>query len=146
MQPIHATSDMEMADRFWGERNKYSYAWRTVKEAGALLAFGSDAPVDPIEPLKGIYAAVTRRRPDGRPGPEGWYPEQRLTMAETVEAFTLGAAFAGNREARLGSIVPGKLADLTILDRDIFAIPDDELLEVKVAATIIGGQFGYRDF
>jgi predicted amidohydrolase YtcJ len=67
-------------------------------------------------------------------------------MAETVEAFTLGAAFAGNREARLGSIVPGKLADLTILDRDIFAIPDDELLEVKVAATIIGGQFGYRDF
>jgi predicted amidohydrolase YtcJ len=146
MQPIHATSDMEMADRFWGERNKYSYAWRTVKEAGALLAFGSDAPVDPIEPLKGIYAAVTRRRPDGRPGPAGWYPEQRLTMAETVEAFTLGAAFAGNREARLGSIVPGKLADLTILDRDIFAIPDDELLEVKVAATIIGGQFGYRDF
>ena len=123
MQPIHATSDMEMADRYWGERNQYSYAWRTVKETGATLAFGSDAPVDPIEPLKGIYASVSRRRPDGSPGAEGWYPEQRLTMAETIEAFTLGAAFAGNREGRLGTIETGKWADLTILDRDIFHHP-----------------------
>jgi predicted amidohydrolase YtcJ len=146
MQPIHATSDMEMADRYWGERNQYSYAWRTVKQTGALLAFGSDAPVDPIEPLKGIYAAVTRRRPDGSPGVEGWYPEQRLTMAETIEAFTMGAAVAGNREDRLGSIEPGKWADFTILDRDIFNTPPDELLDVQVAGTVIGGEFKYRSF
>lgn len=146
MQPIHATSDMEMADRYWGDRNQYSYAWRTVKETGAILAFGSDAPVDPIEPLKGIFAAVTRRRPDGSPGPEGWYPEQRLTMAETIEAFTMGAAIAGNREKRLGSIEPGKWADFTILDRDIFTIPHDEILDVDVAGTVIGGDFKFRSF
>lgn len=146
MQPIHATSDMDMADRYWGTRNQYSYAWRTVKETGAVLAFGSDAPVDPIDPLMGIYAAVSRRRPDGSPGVEGWYPEQRLTMAETIEAFTMGAAFAGNREGRLGSIEPGKCADFTILDRDVFAIPQDELLEVQVEGTVIGGEFKYRTF
>ncbi len=146
MQPIHATSDMEMADRYWGERNQYSYAWRTVKETGAMLAFGSDAPVDPIDPLKGVYAAVSRRRPDGSPGVEGWYPEQRLTMAETIEAFTLGAAFAGNREKRLGSIEAGKWADFTILDRDIFEISQDEIPAVAVAGTVIGGDFKYRAF
>jgi len=146
MQPIHATSDMEMADRYWGERNKYSYAWRTVKETGATLAFGSDAPVDPIDPLGGIYAAVSRRRPDGSPGVEGWYPEQRLTMAETIEAFTLGAAFAGNREKRLGSIEAGKWGDFTILDRDIFEIPQDEISAVEVDGTVVSGEFKYRGF
>jgi predicted amidohydrolase YtcJ len=146
MQPIHATSDMDMADRYWGHRNQYSYAWRTVKEMGAVLAFGSDAPVDPIDPLKGIYAAVSRRRPDGSPGVEGWYPEQRLTMAETIEAFTLGAAFAGNREGRMGSIEPGKWADFTILDRDIFTIPQNEILDLQVDGTVIGGQFKHRTF
>jgi predicted amidohydrolase YtcJ len=146
MQPIHATSDMDMADRYWGDRNQYSYAWRTVKEMGAVLAFGSDAPVDPIDPLKGIYAAVSRRRPDGSPGVKGWYPEQRLTMAETIEAFTLGAAFAGNREGRMGSIEPGKWADFTILDRDIFTIPQNEILDLQVDGTVIGGQFKHRTF
>jgi len=146
MQPIHATSDMEMADRYWGERNQYSYAWRTVKETGAILAFGSDAPVDPIEPLMGIHAAVTRRRPDGSPGIDGWYPEQRLTMAETIEAFTMGAAIAGNRETRLGSIEPGKWADFTILDRDIFTNPPDEIPAIEVEGTVIGGEFKFRNF
>ncbi|MFZ0549054.1 MAG: amidohydrolase [Candidatus Promineifilaceae bacterium] len=146
MQPIHATSDMEMADRYWGERNKYSYAWRTVKETGAVLAFGSDAPVDPIEPLGGVYAAVSRRRPDGTPGVDGWYPEQRLTMAEAVEGFTMGAAFAGNRERLSGSIEVGKWADFTILDRDIFTIPHDEFLDVSVEGTVIGGEFKFRTF
>ncbi|MCI0397466.1 MAG: amidohydrolase [Chloroflexi bacterium] len=144
MQPIHATSDMDMANRYWGERSQHSYAWRTMLNAGATLVLGSDAPVDPIEPLPGIYAAVARRRPDGSPGPEGWYPEQRLTMAEAVQAFTMGAAVTSGREQRMGSITSGKLADLTILDRDIFAIPPDELLEVNVAGTIVGGRFMYR--
>jgi hypothetical protein len=146
MQPIHATSDMEMADRYWGQRNQYSYAWRTVKDTGAVLAFGSDAPVDPIEPLRGIYASVTRRRPDGSPGADGWYPEQRLTMGETIEAFTMGAAVAANRETRLGSIEPGKWADFTILDRDIFTIPPDEIPAIEVEGTVIGGEFKFRRF
>jgi predicted amidohydrolase YtcJ len=77
---------------------------------------------------------------------EGWYPEQRLTMAETIEAFTMGAAVAGNREDRLGSIEPGKWADFTILDRDLFNTPPDELLDVQVAGTVIGGEFKYRSF
>jgi predicted amidohydrolase YtcJ len=146
MQPIHATSDMEMADRYWGDRNQNSYAWRTVKNTGAVLAFGSDAPVDPIEPLKGIYASVSRRRPDGSPGSEGWYPEQKLTMAETIEAFTMGAAYAANREGRLGSIEAGKWADLTILNRDIYMIPEDEIPAVEVTGTVIGGSFKFRNF
>src|SRR5690606_17633152 len=90
MQPIHATSDYEMADRYWGERSRMSYNWRLQLEAGAVLAFGSDSPVEPFEPLKGIYAAVTRRRPDGSPGPDGWYPELRLDLDTTLRAFTQG--------------------------------------------------------
>ena len=146
MQPIHATADMEMADRYWGERARLSYAWRTVLQTGATLAFGSDSPVEPIEPLKGIHAAVTRRQPDGKPGPDGWYPEQRLTMAEAIRAYTLGPAVAGGQEAVLGSLAPGKLADLTIYERDIFQINPDELLDVTIAGTIVGGQFKYRSW
>jgi hypothetical protein len=144
MQPIHATSDMEMADLHWGARAKYGYAWRTMLEKGAVLVFGSDAPVDPIEPLTGIYAAVARRRPDGAPGPGGWFPEQRLTMAETINAYTMGPAYASGREDKMGSISPGKLADLTIFDRDIYSIPRDELLEIGVAGTMVGGRMLYR--
>ncbi len=144
MQPIHATSDMEMADLHWGARAEYGYAWRTMLDEATVLAFGSDAPVDPIEPLTGIYAAVTRRRPDGAPGPGGWYPEQRLTMAETINAYTIGPAFASGREDWMGSISPGKLADLTIFDRDIYSIPQEELLDVSVAGTMDGGRMLFR--
>ncbi len=144
MQPTHATSDMLISDKYWGKRSAGAYAWRTQLEAGAALAFGSDCPVEKIEPLMGIHAAVTRRRADGSPGPEGWYPEQRLTVEEAVRAFTWGAAYAGGREDRLGSITPGKLADLTVLDRDIFVIEPMEILETRVDATIIGGKFAWR--
>ena len=144
MQPIHATSDMDMADRYWGERARYSYAWRTIWDSGALVVFGSDAPVERIDPLPGLHAAVTRRRPDGRPGPDGWYPEQRLRLEEAVYAFTTAAALTAGQEARQGTIAPGKLADLTIFDRDIFAVAPDELLEAGVAATLVNGKFRYR--
>jgi hypothetical protein len=144
MQPIHATADMDMASRYWGDRARDSYAWRTVLNAGANLVFGSDAPIDPIEPLKGIYAAVSRRRPDGSPGAQGWYPEQRLTMAEAIRAFTMGAAFTSGREGKMGAISPGNLADLTIFDRDIFTIPQDEILDVHISGTVVDGDFQYR--
>lgn len=146
MQPIHATSDMEMAGRHWGERARTSYAWRSLHDTGALLVFGSDAPVEPIEPLLGIHAAVSRRRADGAPGPNGWYPEQRLTMAETLHAFTTAAAVTAGQEARLGSISPGKLADLTIFDQDIFTVAAAELPAVTIAGTVVDGRFRYRAF
>jgi predicted amidohydrolase YtcJ len=144
MQPIHATSDMMMAGRYWGARAKESYAWRTVLQAGALLVFGSDAPVERIEPLLGLHAAVTRRRADGSPGPDGWYPEQKLTMAEALHAFTLAAAITSGQEQHQGSTTPGKLADLTIFERDLFTIPPDELLDLEIAGTIVNGKFRHR--
>jgi predicted amidohydrolase YtcJ len=144
MQPIHATSDMQMADRFWGERSRHAYAWRTVLASGATLVFGSDAPVEPIAPLPGIHAAVTRRRADGSPGIEGWYGEQRLTVGEAVYAFTAAAAFTGMQEGRLGTLAPRKLADLTIFDADLFSVRHDDLLDVGIAGTIVGGEFKYR--
>jgi predicted amidohydrolase YtcJ len=140
MQPIHATSDMLMADRYWGQRSAGAYAWRTQLNAGARLAFGSDSPVESFNPFLGIHAAVTRRRTDGSPHPEGWYPEQRLSVTEAVYGFTMGAAYASYDETRKGSLTPGKLADLIVLDRDIFSIDPMEIAETQVLATMIDGQ------
>ncbi len=144
MQPLHATQDFEMADRYWGERCATAYAWRSLLEAGTLLAFGSDCPVEDLNPFAGIHAAVTRRRADGSPGPDGWYPEQRLTVEEAVHAYTLGAARAVGMEDRLGSLSPGKLADLVVLDRDIFTCDPMAIAETQVMATMIGGKFVYK--
>ncbi|HSM56903.1 MAG TPA: amidohydrolase [Candidatus Sulfomarinibacteraceae bacterium] len=146
MQPSHATADMEMVDRYWGDRGQYSYAWRTMLKSGALLVFGSDSPIESIAPLPGIYAAVTRRRPDGAPGPEGWYGEQRLTLQEAIHAFTVAAAQTSGQLAHQGTVRAGKLADFTIFDRDIFNVAPEELLEAEIAGTVIGGQFRYCAF
>jgi predicted amidohydrolase YtcJ len=129
-----------MADRYWGERSSQAYAWRALQDAGAPLAFGSDAPIEVFDPFLGLYAAVTRRSEvDGYPGPEGWYPEQRLTLTQALRAFTLGAAYAAGMEAHLGLLMPGYHADLVILDRDIFALPAAALLETGVKRTMVGG-------
>lgn len=121
MQPIHATSDMEMVDRFWGPgRAPLAYAFRRIADAGATLAFGSDTPVETIAPLPGIHAAVTRRRADGSPGIDGWQPQERLTVDAAVGAYTLGAARAGGVEDRLGQLSAGFLADLIVLAEDPF--------------------------
>ncbi|MBI5953333.1 MAG: amidohydrolase [Chloroflexi bacterium] len=143
MQPIHAPSDMPAADRLWGERSALAYAWRTQLNYGAHLAFGSDAPVESPNPFWGLHAAVTRRRADGTPSAEGWYPEQKLTLAEALSAYTLGAAYAANAEHRLGKLVPNHHADLIVLDRDIFFIDPDELLNTSAAATMIDGEWVY---
>ena len=144
MQPLHATSDMIIAERHWGSRCQTAYAWSSLLRAGARLAFGSDCPVEVADPLTGIHAAVTRRRADGSPGPEGWRPAERLSVEQAVHGYTLGAAYAAGREEVLGSIAPGKLADLTVMERDIFAIPPQEILAAAVSATMIGGEFVYR--
>lgn len=141
MQPIHAISDMEMADLYWGERAENAYDWRGQLEAGAVLAFGSDAPIEPIEPLPNLQAAVTRRRPDGYPGREGWRSAggKRLNLSEAIRGFTTGPAYAAKMEDRLGKIHPGYLADLTVLDRDIFTCDPMEISKVEVLGTVVDG-------
>jgi predicted amidohydrolase YtcJ len=144
MQPMHATSDMRMADRFWGERAAFSYAWRTQLAHGAVLAFGSDAPVESPNPFWGLHAAVTRQRADGAPGPEGWYPAQRLTIAEALQGFTGGAAYAAGMDDRLGRLVPGFLADLIVLDTDPFTCQPEQLRDIQPMATMIGGEWVFE--
>ncbi len=144
MQPIHATSDMPMADRFWGERARYSYAWQTQQQVGARLAFGSDAPVESPNPFWGLHAAITRQRPDGSPGPQGWYPEQRLSLLDTLRAYTLGPAYLANMENRLGKLAPGFLADLIVLDSDIFACTPEQIRDLRPTATMVAGKWVYQ--
>lgn len=146
MQPIHATSDWQMADDYWGARAQWSYNWRAQLDHGAALAFGSDAPVEPLEPIKGIYAAVTRRRPDGSPGPDGWFPEGRLDMLTTLKAFTQGPAYAAGLEHDLGMLAVGYLADLIVLDRDLMSVEPDAILETQVLGTMVGGTWKHRTF
>lgn len=143
MQPIHAPSDMYMADRFWGQRAAYSYAWRTQLEAGTVLVFGSDAPVESPNPFWGLHAAITRQRLDGSPGPQGWYPQQRLSLMEALQGFTSGPAFAAGMEDRLGQLYPGYLADLIILNQDPFKVAPDELHGLLPVATMVDGKWVY---
>ena len=141
MQPIHATSDMIAADRFWGDRSQYGYAWRELLYANTAMAFGSDAPVDSPNPFWGIHAAVTRQRADGSPGPEGWYPDQRLTRLEAFQGYTTGAAFASGRESRLGQLTPGFLADLLVLDTDPFSCAPAVLRDIQPVGVMVNGEW-----
>ncbi|HEU0297320.1 MAG TPA: amidohydrolase [Anaerolineales bacterium] len=144
MQPIHATSDMLMADQFWGlRRSRLAYAMKTQLDFGAPLALGSDAPVESPNPFWGLHAAVTRRRADGSPSAEGWYPEQKLTMAEAFAGFTLGPAYAAYMEDRLGKLAPNFLADLILLEKDPFTCDPNDLLALESSATMIGGEWVY---
>jgi len=144
MQPIHATSDMLIADKYWGERTALAYAWRTQLDAGAHLAFGSDAPVESPNPFSGIHAAVTRRRADGSPNPDGWHPEQRLTIREAIEGFTTGAAYAAYSENRVGKLAEGYLADLIVLEKDPFTCDPEEMKDLQLSATMIDGDWVWQ--
>jgi predicted amidohydrolase YtcJ len=140
MQPTHATSDMNMAeDRVGAERIKGAYAWRRLLDSGAVLAGGSDFPVELANPWHGLYAAVTRQNRSGQPQ-DGWYPEQALDRAEALHSFTLAAAVAAHQEDRLGSLEPGKWADFIIIDRDYFKVPAAEIDDIQVLETWVGGK------
>jgi predicted amidohydrolase YtcJ len=145
MQPFHATSDMKMADDYWGKRAAHSYAWRSQLQHGAQLAFGSDAPVESPNPFWGLQAAITRQRANGTPGTSGWYPEQRLGIQEAIEAYTTGPAYAAGMEDRLGKLAPGYLADLLVLDEDPFTCSPATLREIKPAAVMIDGEWVVSD-
>ncbi|PWH18466.1 MAG: amidohydrolase [Anaerolineae bacterium] len=144
MQPFHAISDMEMAERYWGQqRNRYAYAWRTQLDHGTVLAFGSDAPVELPNPFWGLHAAVTRQRADGSPSEQGWIPEEKLTLTEALRAYTLGAAYAAGMENRLGKLSPAYYADLIVLDHDPFEVSPEELKDLLPLATMINGQWAW---
>jgi len=146
MQPIHATSDMEMADTFWGNRTTYAYAPKTQLEAGALLIFGSDAPFESPNPFYGIHAAVTRQTTAGSSDSTGWNPAQRLTLQESLIAYTRNPARAARRSNAQGVLQPGAWADLIVLDQNPFDIEPENLAAVKPAATMVGGEWVFRSF
>ncbi|MEO8725578.1 MAG: amidohydrolase [Acidobacteriaceae bacterium] len=144
VQPYHAIDDGQWLEKRIGvERGKTTYAFRTLLDHGVHLAFGTDWTVAPLNPLDTIYAAVTRATLDGK-HPDGWNPEQKLTVAESVQAYTMGSAYAEFQEQEKGSIAPGKLADLVVLNGDIFKIAPAELRNVKVELTMVGGKVVYR--
>ncbi|HMJ65322.1 MAG TPA: amidohydrolase [Candidatus Binatia bacterium] len=144
MQPYHAADDGRWAEKRIGkERSKGTYAFRSLLDSGAKLAFGSDWTVAPLDPLQGILAAVTRRTLDGK-HPDGWVPEQKITVEEAVHAYTVGSAYAEFADSVKGTVAAGKLADLVILSRDIFTIDPTDIGNVRIEATIIDGRVVYE--
>ena len=144
MQPYHCIDDGRWAEKRIGhERAKTTYAFRSLLDSGAVLAFGSDWTVAPLDPVLGIYAAATRRTLDGK-NPQGWIPEQKITVEEAVRAYTVGSAYAEFAEQLKGTVTPGKLADLVILSQDIFKIDPVEIEKVRVQTTVMGGRVVYE--
>jgi predicted amidohydrolase YtcJ len=131
VQFSHAPSDRDIADRFWAGKTDRAYAYRSLRDAGALLANGSDAPIEELDPWAGVCAGVLR----------DWHPEQRLTLDEALQATTVNPAWLAGDERRRGTLVPGRLADLVVLDRDPFAVAPEELPSIEIVATMLGGRW-----
>ena len=143
MQSTHCITDKRFYEKRIGtERSKGAYAWRSLINTGAILAFGSDYQVEPLNPMEGLYAAVTRKDRLGEEG-NGWFPEQKLTMEEAIKYYTLGSAYAQFMDDRKGMIKPGYLADIVIVDRDLLTIPEDQIMKAKIDYTIVGGKVVY---
>jgi predicted amidohydrolase YtcJ len=143
MQPTHATSDLRWAeDRIGTERAAQgAYAWRKLLEAGARIAFGTDFAVEPLAPIEGLYSAVTRQSREAPFAPAGgWIPSEKLTLADAIRLYTAGSAYAEFQENDKGTLELGKLADLVIWDRDLFATPPENLLTAKPLMTVVGGR------
>ena len=144
VQPIHATADWRKVDREWGDRGRGSYAFRSLAEAGVNLAFGSDTPVETMDPIAGVHAAVTRRTADGEP-PAGWYPDQRLSLSDALRHYTAGPALAVQESDRFGRIAVGHHADFVVLSQDPFAVDDPmRLLDTEIEMTVVGGEIVYQ--
>jgi hypothetical protein len=143
MQPTHATSDMYwVEDRLGAERVLYAYTWRSLLDSGARLALGSDFPVEQVNPMLGIHAAVTRQDTEGWP-PGGWYPDEKLSREEAVRGFTLDAAYAAFMEKSVGSLESGKRADFIVLDQNVFEIEASDIATIKVLQTWLDGELVY---
>ncbi|MEA2062576.1 MAG: amidohydrolase family protein [Gemmatimonadota bacterium] len=145
MQPAHCSTDLTYAEsRLGRERCRYAYAWRSILEAGGRIAFGTDCSMKPMDPMEGLYAAVSRRSKDGLPA-GGWFPEEKLTMEEAIELYTLGPAYASFEEHLKGSIEPGKLADMAVLSQNLFEIPEDRIMDTRVVYTVFDGKIVYEN-
>jgi len=144
MQPTHCITDKRFAEKRIGvKRCEGAYAWQRLLDAGAAVAFGTDYPVEPINPLEGLYAAVTRKDRAGEPG-DGWFPDQKLSMEEAIELYTLGSAYAEFMEDCKGMIKEGYLGDVVIFNKDLMTIPYDQIMSAKVDYTIVGGKVVYK--
>ena len=144
MQPTHCITDKRFCEKRIGkERSKYAYAWRSLLDADATIAFGTDYPVEPLDPMEGLYAAVTRKDRMGEEG-DGWFPEQKLTMEEAIELYTLGAAYAQFMEDRKGMIKKGYLGDVVIVTQDLMTIPEEDIMKTMVDYTIVGGKVVFK--
>ncbi len=143
VQPLHATSDRYTADRHWGQRARYAYPFRSLLDHGARMCFGSDAPVETIDPLAGVYAAVTRKRAN-EPASQPWYPEERLSPMEAVAGYTSWAAYAAYEEGSRGTITLGKLADFSVFDRDLVGGDPDDIPRARPVLTVVGGRVVYQ--
>jgi predicted amidohydrolase YtcJ len=144
IQPSHCIDDMRWSERRIGhERSKIAYNFKSFVDAGARIAFGTDWYVEAMNPMIGLYAAVTRQFPDGTPA-AGWFPDERITMDQAVEYYTLGSAYAEFAERDKGSLREGKLADMVLLSQDVFAIPPREILNTTPMYTIVGGRIVYE--
>jgi len=146
MQPTHAISDMEMAAAYWGERTATAYAPKAQFDRGALVIFGSDAPVETPNPWLGIHAAVTRQRVDGSPGPDGWHPEGRISIDQALKAYTVNPALAAGKENSQGKLSPGYWADLIVLNNDPYSCSAEKLAENQPLGTMVAGKWVYRNF
>ncbi len=146
MQPIHATSDMVMADTYWGDRTKFAYAPKLQLDQGAQVIFGSDAPVESPNPWLGIHAAVTRRTRDGAPGPDGWHPDGRLSLAQTLRAFTSTPGGTAGKGKLQGRLAAGCWADCIVLKDDPYQVEPEELWKIRPLGTMINGDWVWRDF
>lgn len=139
MQPTHCITDKRFAEKRIGtERSRWAYAWKSLADSGAALAFGTDYSVEPLNPMEGLYASVTRKDRKGEEG-DGWFPMEKITMEKAIEYYTLGAAYAQFTEDRKGMLRPGYLADITILSEDIFETPEQMIMSVKADYTIVDG-------
>jgi predicted amidohydrolase YtcJ len=143
VQPFHAVADRDIAERYWGKRSRHAYAYRTMHDMGIPLAMGSDAPVELFDPLSILYAATVRRVPNTKRPP--WLPDQTLRVADALWGYTLGAAYAGAEEHRKGSLTPGKLGDAVVLRDDILGLPQEQIADNGVQATIVGGKVVYGE-
>lgn len=141
VQPVHAPADIDIAERYWGKRSKFAYMFNTLLNTGAKVVFGSDAPIESIDPWKGIHAAVCRRRIGAE---ESWYPNERLTITEAISGFTCWAGYASYDENQKGSIEVGKLADMVVLSQDPFQVDPDEIPNIKAELTILGGKIVFQ--
>ncbi len=144
MQPVHQSTDMRWAEaRLGAARVRGAYAWRTMLRLGVPLAFGTDYPVEPINPLRGLFACVARELPEGGP-PGGWQPQERISLDECIRAYTAGSAYAEFEDGKKGQIVPGQFADIIVLSADITRVPPPELLKTEVLQTFVGSRLVYE--